>query len=61
MLKDCINNESPNGFLMNILKMDLLPHKHVFEALGNKMKVADVVDQLSGIGFCSTKRNSNNM
>jgi hypothetical protein len=51
-------DEEPSGFFNEYLPESLRPHRRVFEALVNRMKVAPDENQLSGIGFSTTERNS---
>lgn len=58
ILKNCMNNDRPNGFFNEFLRENLLQHKRVFEVLGSKMRVEQSDNQLSGLGFSSTQKNS---
>jgi len=58
MLTNCINPDPARGFYNEFLRDDLTEHRKVFEVLSSKLKAPSTDDQLSGIGFSSTKRNS---
>ena len=57
ILKDCVSSETPNGFFNEFLDDSLMKHRKVFDALGSRMSVKVVGEQLSGVGFSSTIRN----
>ncbi|MCK5614016.1 hypothetical protein KAR91_69780 [Candidatus Pacearchaeota archaeon] len=57
-MEGCKNDSTPRGFFNEFLNNDLMEHKRVFEALGSKMRVEPSDNQLSGLGFSSTQRNS---
>lgn len=58
MLQDCAREGSSRGFFNEQLSDELREHKKVFECLGGKMRTEDTGEQLSGLGFSSTRRNS---
>lgn len=58
ILDGCKNENSARGFFNEFLKSDLIEHRKVFEVLGSKMKASVTDNQLSGLGFSSTQKNS---
>lgn len=55
MLEGCKNPEATRGIYNEFLKPSLEEHRKVFEMLGDKSKCPYSADQLSGVGFSSTK------
>lgn len=58
IMDKCYNDKKARGFYNEFLKEDLKEHRKVFEVLSSKMKTEESEDQLSGLGFSSTQRNS---
>lgn len=58
MLQGCVNDGKARGFFNEFLTPELDVHRKVFEIVGTKMKTDESAEQLSGIGFSSTQRNS---
>jgi hypothetical protein len=58
MIQDCHREGSSRGFFNEQLSDDLREHRKVFEILGSKMRTEDEGEQLSGLGFSSTRRNN---
>ncbi|PZR92021.1 MAG: hypothetical protein DI537_14440 [Stutzerimonas stutzeri] len=55
ILKGCLNSEPARGIYNEFLMAALDAHRKVFEVLGAKTKCPVVPQQLSGVGFSSTR------
>jgi len=55
MLKDCKNPDQARGLYNEFLNGEMNEHRKVFELLGSKLKTPESDNQLSGLGFSSTK------
>lgn len=58
ILDGCKQDGKVRGFFNEFLNENFREHRKVFEVLGNKMMCEESDNQLSGIGFSSTQRNS---
>jgi hypothetical protein len=58
ILENCHSGEATRGFFNEFLNEKLTEHRKVFEVLGSKMKTDANSDQLSGVGFSSTKKDT---
>lgn len=58
MLDGCLNDGKARGFFNEFLNEELTTHRKVLEVVGARMKTEESVNQLSGLGFSSTQRNS---
>lgn len=56
ILEGCRNPDAARGVYNEFLKSELEEHRKVFEVLGDQLKAQPTEDQLSGLGFSSTKR-----
>ena len=55
LINNARNDAPARGLYNEFLRTDLDKHRKVFELVGAKTKVAPSDDQLSGLGFSSTK------
>lgn len=58
MIKECKSEESPRPFYNEFLNNDLRENRKALEMVSSKLKVEETDNQLSGIGFSETIRNS---
>ena len=61
ILDGCNNPDPTRGIYNEFLRPGLEPHRKVFEVLGSKTKCQPADEQLSGLGFSSTVRESVNV
>lgn len=55
IMDKCLNPEPTRGIYNEFLTNELEPHRKVFEVLGSKTKCLPSNNQLSGVGFSSTR------
>lgn len=58
ILEGCRNEAPARGFYNEFLKEELNAHRKVFEVIGSKLRLPESQEQVSGLGFSSTKRDS---
>jgi len=58
IIDGCKQDGPARGFFNEFLVDSLTEHRKVFEVLGSKIKTEESDEQLSGVGFSSTQRNS---
>lgn len=58
ILENCVSDEPARPFFNEFLKDEFTENRKVFEILGSKIKVPDTKQQLSGVGFSDTQKNS---
>lgn len=56
LLEGCKNPDPVRGIYNEYLRGDLDKHRKVFEVMGNKMRIEPADEQLSGLGFSSTRQ-----
>lgn len=58
MLAGCENDGTARGFYNEFLRGDLNQHRKVLELVGARMRTDETANQLSGLGFSTTKRDN---
>lgn len=56
ILRGCRNPDPTRGFYTEFLRPEMVPHRKVFEVLASEMQCQPSDDQLSGVGFSSTRK-----